>query len=165
MAALPGIATTAVFVESETLPVNTPKVSGYDFNGPFDFERFMDAYFTTGFQATNLGLAVQEINKMLQWTLNDEPLKPEDDLTDPEERKKVKCTIFLGYTSNLISSGVREIIRFLTEHNLVSCIVSSAGGIEEDFIKCLAPTYLGAFDLLTAAFGSKGFYLIRDQAA
>lgn len=29
------------------------------------------------------------------------------------------CTIFLGYTSNLISSGVRESIRFLTQHKMV----------------------------------------------
>jgi len=29
----------------------------------------------------------------------------------------------------------------------VDCIVASAGGIEEDFIKCLAPTYLGDFSL------------------
>lgn len=29
------------------------------------------------------------------------------------------CKIFLGYTSNLISSGVRETIRYLAEHNMV----------------------------------------------
>ena len=29
------------------------------------------------------------------------------------------CTIFLGYTSNLISSGVRETIRYLAEHSMV----------------------------------------------
>lgn len=29
----------------------------------------------------------------------------------------------------------------------VDCIVTTAGGIEEDFIKCLAPTYLGDFNL------------------
>lgn len=29
------------------------------------------------------------------------------------------CTIFLGYTSNLISSGVRESIRYLAEHKMV----------------------------------------------
>lgn len=27
----------------------------------------------------------------------------------------------------------------------IDCIVTSAGGVEEDFIKCLAPTYLGDF--------------------
>ena len=29
----------------------------------------------------------------------------------------------------------------------IDCIVTTAGGIEEDFIKCLAPTYLGDFHL------------------
>ncbi len=29
----------------------------------------------------------------------------------------------------------------------VDCIVATAGGVEEDFIKCLAPTYLGDFAL------------------
>ena len=29
------------------------------------------------------------------------------------------CTIFLGFTSNLISSGVRESIRFLVQHRMV----------------------------------------------
>jgi hypothetical protein len=30
---------------------------------------------------------------------------------------------------------------------MVDCIVATAGGIEEDFIKCLAPTFLGDFAL------------------
>lgn len=158
----PAIATQAVFVESETLPSNTPKVSGYDFNKDFDFDEFVKSYLTTGFQATNLSLAIEEINKMLSWSLHDEPVQDEDDIKDPEERKKVKCTIFLGYTSNLISSGVREIIRFLVEHNLVSCIVSSAGGIEEDLIKCLAPTYLGDFALDGKNLRSRGLNRIGN---
>jgi deoxyhypusine synthase len=29
----------------------------------------------------------------------------------------------------------------------VDCLVTTAGGIEEDFIKCLAPTYIGDFYL------------------
>lgn len=29
----------------------------------------------------------------------------------------------------------------------VDCIVATAGGIEEDFIKCLAPTFIGSFEL------------------
>lgn len=29
----------------------------------------------------------------------------------------------------------------------MDCIVATAGGVEEDFIKCLAPTYLGDFHL------------------
>lgn len=64
-----------------------------------------------------------------------------------EGEKSAGCTIFLGYTSNLVSSGLRETLRFLVEHKLVDCIVTTAGGIEEDFIKCLAPTYIGDFGL------------------
>ena len=32
------------------------------------------------------------------------------------------CTIFLGYTSNLISSGVRDTLRFLVKNNMVSVL-------------------------------------------
>jgi hypothetical protein len=95
----------------------------------------------------------------LRWSLNDEPVTEKDDeeSRDPEYRKGVKCTIFLGYTSNMISSGVREIIRYLCQHKLVDVIVSSAGGIEEDFIKCFAPTYcVGDFSLDGCALRLKG---------
>jgi len=68
----------------------------------------------------------------------------------------------LGYTSNLISSGVREIIRYLVQHKLVDCIVTTAGGIEEDFIKCMAPTYLGEFYYSGAMLRSKGLNRIGN---
>ena len=35
------------------------------------------------------------------------------------DRPVTNCTIFLGYTSNLISSGVRETLRFLVKNNMV----------------------------------------------
>ncbi len=47
----------------------------------------------------------------------------------------VCCKIFLGYTSNLVSAGVREHIRYLVQHSMVHVLCTSAGGIEEDFIK------------------------------
>jgi len=47
----------------------------------------------------------------------------------------------------MVSCGIRDIVRYLAEHKMIDCIVSSAGGIEEDFIKCLAPTYIGDFNL------------------
>ena len=62
-----------------------------------------------------------------------------------EKRKKIRTTIFLGYTSNLVSCGMREVIRYLCEHKMVDVIVTTAGGVEEDLIKCLAPTYKGEF--------------------
>jgi len=39
----------------------------------------------------------------------------------PIQRPRTNCTIFLGYTSNIISSGVREVLRYLVQHNMVCC--------------------------------------------
>jgi len=39
---------------------------------------------------------------------------------DPKYRESVKCKIFLGFTSNLVSSGIRDIIRFLAQHRMVN---------------------------------------------
>jgi deoxyhypusine synthase len=47
----------------------------------------------------------------------------------------------------MVSSGCRDIIRYLCQHKLIHVLVTTAGGVEEDFIKCLAPTYVGEFTL------------------
>ena len=75
-----------------------------------------DAYKYMGFQGTNVGLAIEEITKMIKWRLSDEKPNPEkesDETLDPEFRKRTRCTIFLGYTSNMASCGVREVIKYL----------------------------------------------------
>lgn len=68
---------------------------------------------------------------MRKWRLSDRPIKPDedDDMRDPEVRANVKATIFFSYTSNMVSCGVRETIRFLAQHKMVDAIVTSAGGI------------------------------------
>lgn len=71
----------------------------------------------------------------------------------------------LGYTSNLVSSGLREIIRFLVQHKYISGIVTTAGGIEEDLIKCLGPTYLthtGDFNVDGASLRKRGLNRIGN---
>ena len=65
---------------------------------------------------------------------------PESDRKIAEEKdssESTNCKIFLGYTSNMASCGVRETIKFLAKHKMIDVIVASAGGVEEDFIKCL----------------------------
>ena len=79
---------------------------------------------------------------------------------DPETGDKT--TIFLGYTSNLISSGLRETLRWLVQHRHVSAIVTTAGGVEEDFIKCLASTYLGSFTASGATLRKQGMNRIGN---
>ena len=114
----------------------------------------------------------------LHWRLIHEPItnseNESDEYLDEEVRKSTKCKIFFGYTSNLISSGLRDIIRFLCQHRLVmlthnwidvvqvDVIVTTAGGIEEDFIKCLAPTYIGDFHYPGRELRAKGLNRIGN---
>jgi deoxyhypusine synthase len=139
----------AVFVKSTPLPDAKEEVAvnGYNFDEKVTIENLVDSYLTTGFQATAIGQAILEINRMLDWR-------------HPEDGRS--ATIFLGYTSNLVSSGLRDIFRYLTKHNLVNVIVTSAGGIEEDFIKCIAPTFLGSFDAAGSNLRSHGMNRIGN---
>lgn len=44
----------------------------------------------------------------------------------------------------------------------IDCIVTTAGGVEEDFIKCLCPTYLGDFNLDGKSLREKGINRIGN---
>ena len=133
-------------------------IRGEDFAHGASLDGLVASMMSTGFQATNVGLAIEEINRMLSWRLSDRPVSENDpdELKDLTVRQQTRCKIFLSYTSNMISSGIRETIRFLVQHQLVDAIVTTAGGIEEDFIKCLAPTYLGDFKLKGRDLRMKG---------
>ncbi|KAK6944869.1 Deoxyhypusine synthase [Dillenia turbinata] len=153
-----------VFKESETLEGRCQKIEGYDFNQGVNHSKLLQAMVTTGFQASNLGDAINVVNQMLDWRLADE-VSTEDcseKERDPTYRESVRCKVFLGFTSNLISSGVRETVRYLCEHHMVEVVVTTAGGIEEDLIKCLAPTYKGDFCLPGAHLRSKGLNRIGN---
>jgi deoxyhypusine synthase len=62
----------------------------------------------------------------------------------------------------MISCGLRETIKFLVKNKLVDCLVTTAGGIEEDFIKCLAPTFIGDFHLSGQNLRKNGFNRIGN---
>ncbi|XP_059047932.1 probable deoxyhypusine synthase [Achroia grisella] len=159
----PDVAVSAVLVPSQDLPAETPTVSGYDWENGTDYNKILDSYTCSGFQATSFGKAVQEINKMLKCrsvTLTEETSDPYEE--DAFIKKKTNCTLFLGYTSNMISSGLRETITFLVKNKLVDCIVTTAGGVEEDLIKCLAPTYVGDFNLSGKMLRTRGINRIGN---
>lgn len=151
-------------VPSEELPEDAIQIRGYDFNSGSNLDELMKSMMYTGLQATALGQAVLEVNRMLSWRLSDEPLAAQDDpMPDIEQRAAIKCKIFLGYTSNLVSSGVREHIRYLVQHKLVDVVVTTAGGIEEDLIKCMGPTYVGDFQLKGADLRRKGLNRVGNM--
>ncbi|KAF2866460.1 Deoxyhypusine synthase [Massariosphaeria phaeospora] len=150
-AAAPSTATDAVLKPSAPVPTGARPVQGIDFDHyarhSITVEELVGGYADMGFQATSVGEAVRIVNDMRAWK-------------DPETGNGT--TIFLGYTSNLISSGLRETLRYLVQHNHVSAIVTTAGGVEEDFIKCLAPTYIGSFSAPGAGLRAKGMNRIGN---
>lgn len=155
----------AILQPSESLPTSAfPIVHGPNLEEPQSLASLMASYASVGFQASGVAQACSIIDEMRSWTLADEPVAEDEDeeLCDVEARRRVGTTIFLGYTSNLISSGLREVICFLVKHKLVSAVVTTAGGIEEDIIKCLGTTHLGHFHLDGADLRKRGLNRIGN---
>ncbi|KAK9447708.1 Deoxyhypusine synthase [Limtongia smithiae] len=172
-AKLPPLASTAVLKHSDPVPSGSVRVSGIDFdlaeNKNVRVSTLVRSMKTMGFQATSVGTACEIIDEMRRWRGKTKEEResekvakaaasgtPVDGGEEEEEGYEAdytdasgsaRCTIFLGYTSNLISSGLRSTLRYLVKHKYVSAIVTTAGGVEEDIIKCLAPTFLGDFSL------------------
>ena len=166
---IPSVSASAVLGESSSMPEGTPVCKGVDFSktntaaAADDDEdmlsQMMKAFRYTGFQATNLGLAVEQIQQMRKWRLDHVPFKEgidDPELFPAEVRKRLRARIFLSYTSNQISCGQREVLRFLVQHKMVDCIVTTAGGIEEDLMKCFEPTFMGDFKLDGRTLRKKG---------
>ncbi|MEM4181543.1 MAG: deoxyhypusine synthase [Candidatus Pacearchaeota archaeon] len=109
-------------------------IRGYDLNGEINYSKILDSYLTTGGQATNFAKAVEILKKM----------------------KEEKAFIYLGYTSNMITTGIRETIKSLVKNKFVDYLVTTAGGIEEDFIKCFGDFKLGEFNLDGKELRKKG---------
>lgn len=109
-------------------------IEGYDFNKGVDYEKIFDSFKSTGIQASHLHRSFEIINEMIS----------------------SKAFIYLGYTSNLVTSGLRDIFRYLAEHKKIDIITTTAGGIEEDIIKCLGDFKLGDFRLSGEILREKG---------
>ncbi|KAJ3571427.1 hypothetical protein NP233_g3766 [Leucocoprinus birnbaumii] len=161
---IPSDASAAILKPSEAVPESSISVQGPQFDKQYDLQEFLASYQRIGFQATSLAKAIEIVDRMRTWRLSDdEPTENEpDEFLDPEVRKNTRCRVFLGYTSNLISSGLREVILHLVKHKHVSVLVTTAGGIEEDFIKCLGKTYLADFNLDGADLRRRGMNRIGN---
>lgn len=110
------------------------EVKGYDFRGEFDFSEMIESYETTGFQASHLHEAIEIIEQMR------------------EENSK----IFLTFTSNIISSGLRETIAYLVREDFVDVVITSSGSHTEDTIKCARPFKMGEWDVDEAKLREEG---------
>jgi len=103
---------------------NNAVIRGYDFSKKLDFGKFIESFASTGFQATELGKAINVVNMMI-----------ED-----------KATIFLSMTGNAVSSGLRDIVAYLVKNKMIDVIITTGSGVEEDVIKSLSDFRLGDFE-------------------
>ncbi len=132
------LAEKALFRQSEE--IEGKSVKGYDFNNGLNWNELIDSFSTTGFQATHLAKAIEIVKKM----------------------RKENAFIYLGYTSNIVSSGIRDIIRYLVQHKFVDVLVTTGGGVEEDIIKCLDDFKIGAFSASGETLRKKGINRIGN---
>ena len=105
--------------------LETPDVRGYDFRGEFDFDALLESYATTGFQATHLAQAIEICRRMRA-----------DD-----------ATVYLTFTSNIVSSGLRETLAYLIREGFVDVAITTSGSLAEDVIKTAKPFKMGAWDV------------------
>jgi len=80
----------------------------------------VDALGNVGFQSSEMKKAVEVIVKM----------------------KKDGAKIFLTYTSNMVTSGLRGFFAQLIELGMVDAIVTTVGGIEEDIMKAKGESFI-----------------------
>jgi deoxyhypusine synthase len=111
------------------------EVRGHDFDSGIDLGAFISSLGATGIQASKLARAIEIAKHMVA----------------------AKATVFLTCTSNMGSSGVRDIIRYLVQHRHVHALCMSAGAVEEDVIKTLQPFILGDFSSPGKTLREKGF--------
>ena len=122
-------------------------VKGFEAKPGMTVSELVSSYRALGFQASHLGKAAEVVERM---------------------RHEKGCEIFLAFTSNMVSSGLREIIAHLCREKLVSCIITSTGSIEEDVMKCSAPFALGSFnaddeEIKANGMNRIGNILVKDE--
>ena len=115
-------------------------IKGYDFDKGVDYGEIIKSFSSTGFQASLLDRAIEITNKMIE----------------------NKAFIYLGYTSNMVSSGLRDIFRYLVKNKKINLVVTTAGGIEEDIIKCMGDFVLGEFNASGSVLRKKGINRIGN---
>jgi len=129
----------------ENILKKSEDIEGISIKGPWldkdiELKSFIKSFKSIGFQASHLGIAIDIVREM----------------------RKERATIFMSYTSNMVSSGLREIIAWLVKHKYIDVLVTSGGGIEEDIIKSYKPFILGSFYTNDVELREKGINRIGN---
>lgn len=116
------------------------EVKGYQIDEKMPVSKLMENLETIGFQATHLAQSVPVLKKM----------------------RNNNSTIFMSFTSNMVSSGLRELFAQVVKEKLVDVIVTSVGSIEEDIMKTINPFLLGEFNMDDVELHKKGINRIGN---
>jgi len=77
--------------------------------------------------------------------------------------KRDGAKVFMSFTSNMVSSGLRGLFAHLIGKGLVDVVVTTVGSIEEDFIKAhKGKFFVGSFEEDDEALGNKGINRIGN---
>jgi deoxyhypusine synthase len=116
------------------------EIKGFGFDSKKTVKELVNDFGAIGFQASHIKKAVDIIKKM----------------------KKDKATIILTFTSNMVSSGLRELFADLCKKKFIDAIVTGAGSIEEDLMKSKKAFVLGSFNLDDKELHKKGINRIGN---
>ncbi|HIH17519.1 MAG TPA: deoxyhypusine synthase [Nanoarchaeota archaeon] len=89
------------------------KIKGPDFDKELSIPELVASMSHIGFQATELGKSAEILKKI----------------------KRDKALLFLTFTSNMTSSGLREVFAWLCKERIPSILITTVGSIEEDIMK------------------------------
>lgn len=108
----------------------------------------VDQYETTGFQSVNVARAAEAITRMY----------------------RADAKIFLTFTSNMMTSGLRGFFAQLIELGIVDGVVTTVGGLEEDIMKAKGEKFsIGRFneddvELYENGINRVGNILVRNES-
>jgi len=117
------------------------KIQGFDFEDVRSFSKLLKAYGNIGIQASNLSRASDILYEMVQDS---------------------NMLRFFSFTSNVASSGLREVAAQFIRDARPGIIITTAGAIEEDIMKSLGSFYLGSFDVDDAKLREEGINRIGN---
>jgi len=117
-----------------------------------NLDDFLENAANAGFQAGELGQARSVLRQIVATKLGG----------GKRAAAKEEFAVYLGFTANLVASGMRGYIARLVGSGLVDAVVTTPGAIEHDMIKCFKPYLRGDFELDDAALHKKGINRIGN---
>lgn len=117
------------------------KIQGFDFEDVKSYSKLLRAYKSIGIQASNLSCADDILYEMVQ---------------------DKGMLLFFSFTSNVASSGMREIAAQFIRDARPGIIITTAGAIEEDIMKSMGSFYLGSFSADDARLRKEGINRIGN---